>query len=185
MGQNELDVMFYTCSTFILFLLRVNLRAEQMGVYRILNSIKLERLTWNDSVGTSIHYRHVIFSTETVEDFYGNEYLLYVIQKSVFHHIFQKKTHMLWKHPALYLYIVIFLSCFLGISIDEDELHRLLAILMTLTFDLDLRTWPTYLPLDLHAKIQVCMSVRSAVRVVTHRLTDDVKNYYTRRWRGM
>ena len=34
---------------------------------------------------------------------------------------------------------------------------------MTLTFGLDL----DILPLDLHAKIQVLMSVRSAVRVVT------------------
>ena len=42
--------------------------------------------------------------------------------------------------------------------------------LVTLTFELDL----DILPLDLHAKIQVRMSVHSAVRVVTHR-QDDVK----------
>ncbi len=39
---------------------------------------------------------------------------------------------------------------------------------MTLTYELDL----DILPLDLHAKIQVCMSVRSAVRVVTDGQTD-------------
>ena len=48
---------------------------------------------------------------------------------------------------------------------------------MTLTFELDL----DILPLDLHTKIQFCMSVRLVVRVVTHRHTqtdrhtDDVK----------
>ena len=42
---------------------------------------------------------------------------------------------------------------------------------MTLTFELDL----DIPPLDLHTKIQVCMSIRLAVRVVTHRHTDDVK----------
>ena len=38
------------------------------------------------------------------------------------------------------------------------------------------------LPRDLHTKIQVCMSVRLAVRVVTHRHTDThrrCQNYYT------
>ncbi len=47
---------------------------------------------------------------------------------------------------------------------------------MTLTFELDL----DILPLDLHAKIQVRMSVCSTTRVVTHtqtdRQTDDVKS---------
>ncbi len=49
--------------------------------------------------------------------------------------------------------------------------------LVTLTFDLfDLDL--DILPLDLYAKIQVCMSVRSAVRV---RHTDRrCQNYYTR-----
>ena len=46
---------------------------------------------------------------------------------------------------------------------------------MTLTYKLDL----DILPLDLHTEIQVHMSVRLAVRVVTdrqtHRHTDDVK----------
>ncbi len=47
---------------------------------------------------------------------------------------------------------------------------------MTLTYKLDLDIHP----LDLHAKIQVCMSVRSAGRVrrthtQTHKHTDDVK----------
>ncbi len=45
---------------------------------------------------------------------------------------------------------------------------------MTLTYNLDLDN----LPLDLHAKIQVCMSVRLEVRVVTadrHTHKDDVK----------
>ncbi len=47
---------------------------------------------------------------------------------------------------------------------------------MTLTFELDL----DILPLYLHAKIQVCMSVRFAKRVRqtdghTHRQTDNVK----------
>ncbi len=39
---------------------------------------------------------------------------------------------------------------------------------MTLTFGLGL----DILPLDLHTEIQVCMSIRLAVRVVTHRQTD-------------
>ncbi len=39
---------------------------------------------------------------------------------------------------------------------------------MTLIYDFDL----DILPLDQHAKIKVCMSVRSVVRVVTHRQTD-------------
>ncbi len=52
---------------------------------------------------------------------------------------------------------------------------------MTLTYELDLDIFP----LDIHAKIQVCMSVRSAVRVrrtdgqtdtQTHR---QCQNYYT------
>ncbi len=54
---------------------------------------------------------------------------------------------------------------------------------MTLTFELDL----DILPLDLHTKNQVCMSVRSTVRVVTHTHTARVtethrrcQNYYTR-----
>ncbi len=46
---------------------------------------------------------------------------------------------------------------------------------MTLTYELDL----DILPLDLYTEIQVCMSVRLAVRVVTdtqtHTQTDDVK----------
>ena len=43
---------------------------------------------------------------------------------------------------------------------------------MTLTFELDL----DILPLDLHAEIQVCTSVRSAVRARhTHRQNDDAK----------
>ncbi len=44
---------------------------------------------------------------------------------------------------------------------------------MTLNFELDLGI----LPLDLYTEIQVYMSVRLAVRVVTHRdtHTDDVK----------
>ena len=45
---------------------------------------------------------------------------------------------------------------------------------MTLTFELDL----DILPFDLHAKIQVCTSVRSAVsarQTHTHTLTDDAK----------
>ncbi len=51
---------------------------------------------------------------------------------------------------------------------------------MTLTYKLDL----DILPLDLHAEIQVCMSVRSAMRVVTHTHTDRhtdtrCQNYYT------
>ncbi len=47
---------------------------------------------------------------------------------------------------------------------------------VTLTFDL--WPWPTNLyviPLDLHAKIQVCMSVHSSVKVVTDTHTDGVK----------
>ena len=40
--------------------------------------------------------------------------------------------------------------------------------LVTLTFELDL----DIRPLDLHTKNQVCMSVRSVVRVVTHTQTD-------------
>ncbi len=52
---------------------------------------------------------------------------------------------------------------------------------MTLTFELDL----DIRPLDLHTKIQVCMSVRLDVRVVTHTHTDTqthkrCQNYYTR-----
>ncbi len=48
---------------------------------------------------------------------------------------------------------------------------------MTLTFKLDL----DILPLDLHTEIQVCMSVRLAVRVVTHTQTHKrCQNYYTR-----
>ncbi len=46
--------------------------------------------------------------------------------------------------------------------------------LLTLTYELDL----DILPLDLHAKIQVCMSVRSvgiATRTDTHTHTNDVK----------
>ncbi len=43
--------------------------------------------------------------------------------------------------------------------------------LVTLTFELDL----DILTLDLYAKIHVCMSVHSAVRVVTDRHTDYVK----------
>ncbi len=48
---------------------------------------------------------------------------------------------------------VIILSCFLGISIDEDQLHWLVVILKKcfltwwpwhLTYNLDLHTWPTY-----------------------------------------
>ena len=43
---------------------------------------------------------------------------------------------------------------------------------MTLTFELDL----DILPLDLHAEIQVCTSVRSAVRArQTHTQNDDAK----------
>ncbi len=44
---------------------------------------------------------------------------------------------------------------------------------MTLTFKVDL----DILPSDLHAEIQICMSVNLAVRVVTdtHRQTHDVK----------
>ena len=70
---------------------------------------------------------------------------------------------------------VIFLSCFFVIFIDEAQL-RLLATLknvfwpgdidlwpMTSTFKLDLHILPSHLP----AKNQVCMSVRSAVRVAT------------------
>ncbi len=44
-------------------------------------------------------------------------------------------------------------------------------VTLTFTYELDL----DILPLDLHTKIQVCMSVNSAVRVVTHRKTDDAK----------
>ncbi len=48
---------------------------------------------------------------------------------------------------------------------------------MTLTYEIDL----AILPLDLHAKIQVCTSVRSAVKVVTDRRTDTrCQNYYIR-----
>ncbi len=52
---------------------------------------------------------------------------------------------------------------------------------MTLSFELDL----DILPLDLHTEIQVCMSVRLAVGVVTHRHTHRhthrrCQNYYTR-----
>ena len=52
---------------------------------------------------------------------------------------------------------------------------------MTLTYKLDL----DILPLDLHAEIQVRMSVRLVVRVVTHTQTDrhihrQCQNYYTR-----
>ncbi len=43
---------------------------------------------------------------------------------------------------------------------------------MTLTFELDL----DILPLDLHAKIQVRMSVCSTARVVTHTQTDRQKD---------
>ncbi len=54
---------------------------------------------------------------------------------------------------------------------------------MTLIYELDI------LPLDLHAKIQVCMSVCYVRRVRrTHRRTDtqtdtQCQNYYTLRWR--
>ncbi len=52
---------------------------------------------------------------------------------------------------------------------------------MNLTYELDLDN----LPLDLHAKIQVSLSVHSAVRVVTDGQTDGrtdtrCQNYYTR-----
>ena len=57
--------------------------------------------------------------------------------------------------------------------------NELFFDLVTLTFDLDI------LPPDLHAKIQVCTSVRSAVRAVTDAHTNThtdrrCQNYYTR-----
>ena len=87
------------------------------------------------------------------------------------------KKHILFENAPRHICTVIHLSCFLGIFIKEAQL-RLLATLnnvffwpgeldlwpMTLTFKHDLHI----LPLDLHAENQVHMSVRSAVRVVTH-----------------
>ena len=48
---------------------------------------------------------------------------------------------------------------------------------MSLTYKLD----RDILPLDLHAEIQVCMSVRFVVRVVTHRHTQTMSKLLHRR----
>ncbi len=122
------------------------------------------------------------------------------IAQHVSHHFFYKqKKRIRFENTLRHICTVIFLSCFIGISIDEviDDLqeqfhwnadinvfwpHDLDIWPMTLTFDL--WPWPAnILPLDLHAKIEVRMSVHwhSAVRVVTHKhtqtdtRTDDVK----------
>ena len=83
------------------------------------------------------------------------------------------KMHTLWKHPTSYVYSHIPQSL-------PWHLHRWRhqwfqepftrnAKRRKMFFDLDIR------PFDLPAEIQVRMSVRSAVRVVTHTHTDDVK----------
>ena len=101
-------------------------------------------------------------------------------------HVFDlKKPHMLWKHPTSYSYHSY--SFFLvhrqdlrsqqNITENIFSPHDLDLWPMTLTFKLDL----VILPFDLHAKIQVCMSVRLA-RIVrrTDRRTDTrCQNHYT------
>ncbi len=108
-----------------------------------------------------------------------------------------KKNAYALKTPHVAVFItVILVSQFFGNSICEviDDLQEtfhwntkwnvfwpgdLDLWIMTLTYKFDLHI----IPLDLHSEIQVCMSVRSVVRVVTHRQTDThrrCQNYYTR-----
>ena len=84
----------------------------------------------------------------------------------------QKKPHMLWKHPTSYTY-----SCipeFLLWQVDRQASQKSMDSHNEHFWPRDLDLWPMaltfgleldILPLDIHAKIQVCMSVRSAVRV--------------------
>ena len=78
-------------------------------------------------------------------------------------------------------------------GVECIQFHTLLATLKNVFWPNDLDLWPMtltfeldqdILPLDLHTEIQVCMSFRLAVRVVTHRHTDRqthrrCQNYYT------
>ncbi len=93
---------------------------------------------------------------------------------------------LLWKHPTSYSLQLILLQLHgwnhwwsledipCEIPIETSFLPCNLDLWsMTLTYNLDL----DILPLDLHAEIQVCLSVRLAVRVVTDRRC---QNYYTR-----
>ena len=106
------------------------------------------------------------------------------IRKSLLKH--NKKMHTLWKHPTSYSWVSS-LAALPGQcswkSIECPNRHFWPCDLdlwpMNLTYDLYI------LPIDLHTKIQVCTSVRSAVRVVTDtpkvRRTDTrCQYYYTR-----
>ncbi len=82
-------------------------------------------------------------------------------------------SSILFENTPCRICSVTFLSYFLGIPIDEVQLQQLAILknvfdLVTLTFDLSLTFKPDIhiLPLDLHAKLQVCMSICSAERVV-------------------
>ena len=102
------------------------------------------------------------FETRLNESFYQSA--------SIFNDFLVKKMHTLWKHLASYSWI----SSLTGPSgqccqkaMERPNEHFLTRDLdlwpMTLTYEVHL----DILPLDLHAKIQVRTSVRSAVRVVT------------------
>ena len=91
--------------------------------------------------------------------------LVYEKAIDIYHSITLKKTHPLWVHPTSYSSIS---SLHQSISALKETMHlnthweRFLAWWpWPLTYELDL----DILPFDLNAKIQVCMSVRSAVRV--------------------
>ncbi len=97
----------------------------------------------------------------------------------------EKKTTYALKTPHVVLLPVVFLSSFFGMLLEVNWMSPCTFFdldlwPMTLTYELDLDT----LLLDLHAKIQVSMSVRSAgiarrtdgqTDTHTHRHTHDVK----------
>ena len=95
-------------------------------------------------------------------------------------------------HIAFLSFIFIFLSFFIGrftdkahnarFSMERLNEHFLTSRLLPLTYDLDIWTWPRYPStwLDVHAKIQVYMSVCSAriarrTHIQTDTQTHDVK----------
>ena len=96
------------------------------------------------------------------------------------------KLHALWKHPTPYCWVSSLAGPYTRLSEVNGISHWIFLTSgpwpLTLTYELDL----DILPLDHHAKIQVCMSVRSAVIVVTHRHTHRrCQNYYTRHVRDV
>ncbi len=122
------------------------------------------------------------FYTKTFNSIWYNTTTLSIFSVLIFIKLFlqykvqnYRKKNTLWKHPVLYLYSHI--PQLLSFPIDEVQLHWLLAILKIFFWPGDLELWPMtltfkcdlcILPLDLLAKIQVCISVCLASRAVRH-----------------